>query len=154
MIDRAKQLVPECEFGVSDGTTLSGIADGSVDLVVTFTVFQHIPDRGVIQRYVTEIGRVLKPGGTAFIQWNATREPPLPAARRRLARLVRRTWNGDGSLATDAPEFQGTQVPKGTMRSWIQDAGLSVAAEAGGDTLWAQLWAVKEPAGQRPQSDN
>lgn len=140
MVERATALVPECEFRVSDGATLAEFGDDSVDLVVTFTVFQHIPDREIIRGYVREIGRVLKPGGTAFIQWNGSQPSLMPGRTRLLTRFV---LGRRDARATDVPEFQGTCVPKRVMQSWIREAGLSVVAEAGGDTLWAQFWATK-----------
>jgi SAM-dependent methyltransferase len=48
---------------LGSGRSLEGIADGSLDLVVSFQVFQHIPDRDVIADYVHESFRVLRPGG-------------------------------------------------------------------------------------------
>ena len=52
---------------LTDGT-LSEFADASLDLVYSFIVFQHIPDRAPIRRYVEEAARVLKPDGLLRFQ--------------------------------------------------------------------------------------
>jgi ubiquinone/menaquinone biosynthesis C-methylase UbiE len=50
----------------NDGLTLTGVADGSVDLVWAFDTFVQI-DRATIESYLGEIRRVLKPGGRAVL---------------------------------------------------------------------------------------
>jgi ubiquinone/menaquinone biosynthesis C-methylase UbiE len=46
------------------------VADSSVDYVFSVIVFQHIYYRKVIQRYLRETRRVLKPGGLVRVQTN------------------------------------------------------------------------------------
>src|SRR5438309_3359853 len=72
MLDRARLLVdePNVEFLLGDGVSLGGVPTASADLVLSFTVFQHIPRVSVIRDYLTEAGRVLKPGGVLVFQWN------------------------------------------------------------------------------------
>ena len=62
---RQARSVPDdrIAFHTGDGMTLQPVADATVDLVVSFTVFQHIPDPVVIESYLAEAGRVLRPGG-------------------------------------------------------------------------------------------
>jgi SAM-dependent methyltransferase len=52
---------------LGDGRSLAGLADAHFDLVVSFQVFQHIPDREVIADYVREAFRVLRPRGFAKV---------------------------------------------------------------------------------------
>jgi SAM-dependent methyltransferase len=54
------------EYHVNDGSSLSFLADGSVDVVWSFDVFVHVSPVET-ERYVAEIGRVLRPGGRAVI---------------------------------------------------------------------------------------
>src|SRR5690606_5197313 len=67
--------------------------DGTFDLVFSTLTLQHLPPR-VALRYVTEFGRVLRPGGLALFQ--AASRPYRDPARRRhpllgpAARLVTR----------------------------------------------------------------
>jgi SAM-dependent methyltransferase len=54
------------EYLLSPGTDLPGVADGSVDAVWSFDVFVHIAPRDQAA-YLTEIARVLAPGGVAVV---------------------------------------------------------------------------------------
>lgn len=51
------------EYRELDGNTLIGIDDNSVDTVFEYIVFQHIGSLDVIESYIKEVSRVLKPGG-------------------------------------------------------------------------------------------
>ena len=54
------------ECVLSDGASLPGVADGSVDAVWSFDVFVHIRPRDQAA-YLAEVARVLRPGGIAAI---------------------------------------------------------------------------------------
>ena len=85
--------VPNAEVHLNDGCSLAMVADGSVDWVYSHLTFQHITLSEVVEAYLAEIARVLRPGGYCRIQcW---REAPLPwlqraknAGRRLLGREV------------------------------------------------------------------
>ena len=53
-------------FVINDGKTLEGVKDASVDFIWSFDTFVHI-EKYVINSYMREIFRVLKPGGRAVI---------------------------------------------------------------------------------------
>ena len=53
-------------YFVNDGKSLTGVRDGSQDLVFSFDSFVHM-HANVTEEYVKEIYRVLKPGGYGFI---------------------------------------------------------------------------------------
>lgn len=55
--------IPRAEFRAVSGGDLSGVATASVDFVVSFAVFQHVPDKAAIFNYFAETSRVLRPGG-------------------------------------------------------------------------------------------
>lgn len=55
-----------CEFHVNDGTSLPMVEDASADLVFSWDSLVHVGHE-VMQAYVREIARMLKPGGYAFI---------------------------------------------------------------------------------------
>jgi SAM-dependent methyltransferase len=70
MIGKSKEYAadaPNVKTALTDGT-FSRIPDASLDFVFSFIVFQHIPDRAPIRRYVEEAARVLKPGGVFRFQ--------------------------------------------------------------------------------------
>jgi SAM-dependent methyltransferase len=63
---------PNVRLERTDGD-LSGVADGSLDLVYSHIVFQHVPARAAISRYFAEASRVLKPGGVFRFQLDGRR---------------------------------------------------------------------------------
>lgn len=56
------------EIVKNNGEGLDGIPSNSIDLVVSFDVFQHIPTLDTQEAYLRETARVLKPGGKFVIQ--------------------------------------------------------------------------------------
>lgn len=65
MIEKSKAFcleTPNVRTAVTDGMLLD-FPDSSLDFVFSFIVFQHIPAREPIRRYVEEAARVLRPGG-------------------------------------------------------------------------------------------
>ena len=144
MLRQARELVPDerVDFRLTDGASLPGVADASVDLVLTFTVFQHIPSVDVIRSYVREAGRVLKPGGVFVVQWNGTRG----STRWRLKRAfmdVRQRLGGGDRYGRDAPQFLGSRIEVDAMRGLLREAGLELAATSGEGTLFTWGWARK-----------
>jgi SAM-dependent methyltransferase len=70
MIEKSKAYTadtPNVRTALTSGT-FAYLADASLDFVFSFIVFQHIPDRTPIRRYVVEAARVLKPGGVFRFQ--------------------------------------------------------------------------------------
>jgi SAM-dependent methyltransferase/drug/metabolite transporter (DMT)-like permease len=70
MIEKSKEYAadaPNVKTALTDGS-LAHFANESLDFVFSFIVFQHIPDRTPIRRYVEEAARVLKPGGVFRFQ--------------------------------------------------------------------------------------
>jgi len=51
-------------FHQSHGDSLAGMPSSVADVAVAYCVFQHLPSLAVLARYVTEMRRVVKPGGT------------------------------------------------------------------------------------------
>jgi SAM-dependent methyltransferase len=70
---QATQGFPNVRIFNNNGTDLKVVADHwwnrlgmgrvEVDFAFSFMVFQHIPSRDVIENYVREVGRLLRPGG-------------------------------------------------------------------------------------------
>ncbi|MEZ5987972.1 MAG: class I SAM-dependent methyltransferase [Planctomycetota bacterium] len=55
------------DFVETDGFTLAGLGDASVDLVYSLVTFQHLGP-SVVAAYVAEARRVLRPGGSLLFQ--------------------------------------------------------------------------------------
>ncbi len=115
---------------LGSGRDLSGLPDGAFDLAFSHLVFQHIADGSAITSYLNELARTLRPGGVAVLQFDtrpssaaatalhALPDPLLPRLRRRGARRHR--------------------IPPPRLRSWVADAGLTLAAER--DPGTAEHW--------------
>jgi SAM-dependent methyltransferase len=118
MVARARELNadrPACRFEVNDSTALTGLGDGEFDLVLSLITLQHVSEPAAVRAYLSELGRVLAPGGLLAVQL------PLRVPRRvrwhpgrvahALARLAGRTparlapWAMHlGGLSQDAAE--------------------------------------------------
>jgi SAM-dependent methyltransferase len=108
-------------------------------MVVSFTVFQHIPQVAVIESYLVEAVRVLRPGGLFVFQWNST-----PGERRWMAR---RSWLwllhrvGLRTNVMHAPQFLGSRLDVSRVRPVLDGAGMDLEATSGEGTLWTWAWA-------------
>ncbi len=75
MIDRAREMNadrPSCEWVVNHAPDLGAFGDREFDLVVSFIVLQHVPDRAVISSYLRDMARILAPGGAMVVQMPAS----------------------------------------------------------------------------------
>jgi SAM-dependent methyltransferase len=119
----ASYQIPNATFRAVSGADLSGIPTGSVDFVLSFAVFQHVPDKAAIFNYFAETARVLRHGGFFRLHmkglWSATLgRLALEAGFSNNARLVKAhltrvpfarlryldTWQGCSILPAEAVE--------------------------------------------------
>ena len=145
MVRQAESLVHHegVSFQVGNGEDLRPLRDATADFVLTFTVFQHMPDLGLIEGYVSEAARILKPGGVLAAQWN---KPPAPVEVESARRIV--AAGPPRSLARKAgPEDRsrvpGRRVPVARIRGMCERSGLEVVAVRGEGTLFAWVWSRK-----------
>ena len=145
MVAKARASVPDerIDFRLGDGATLPGVADGTADLVFSYTVFQHIPDPRIIDAYLREAARVLRPGGVLVFQWNN-----IPWAwgwriRAVVLTFLQRTGLRPETHGRHAPAFLGSRIPRRRIERVLDRAGLEVVAVHGQGTLWAWMWARK-----------
>ena len=145
MVERAAELVddPAITFVLGDGSTLTGVDDASADLVLTFTVFQHIPSVPVIEGYLRETGRVLRPGGVVVMQWNNTPGARRWALKRWWLGLLQKSRIRPERYQRHAPEFLGSRVPLDRMRAALDAAGMDLAGTRNDGTLYTWAWARK-----------
>lgn len=126
--------LPNVRFHECSGRDLSPLPDEACDLVFSYIVFQHIPSRAVIENYVREAARVLRPRGVFKFQVNGDQSPEY-------ANHVPDTWHGK--------TFSVAEV-----REMLDRAGLSLLAAEGAGTQYFVLTARKahdDPtAGPRP----
>lgn len=71
---RKNYSLPNMVFVKNDGTDLPGIPDNSVDFVFTFGTFVHL-DRDLIEAYLANLRRVVKPGANLVIQYSDRTKP-------------------------------------------------------------------------------
>lgn len=133
MVDRARAATPQpnVEFRVVSGDRLDGVADESADAVVCYLVLQHLPSREVVTAYLAEFGRVLAPGGQAFVQLPVLDHGLRPRAWRTVrSAVVPLTSRGP----TTRREFRGTRLTRGELDAALERAGLrAVATNVGPD---------------------
>jgi len=66
MVALARQALrefPGASIHQNSGVDLSMFEEGAFDFAFSSIVFQHIPSKGVIENYLREVWRVLRPGG-------------------------------------------------------------------------------------------
>jgi SAM-dependent methyltransferase len=97
------------------GAGLELFPDDHFDFVYSYAVFQHIPSRDVVFRYLAEAHRVLKPGGVLRCQLNG-----LPPHARQYD-----TWSG-------------VRVTPGEIAQFARESGFQLLAL---DPVWTQyMW--------------
>lgn len=145
MVERARATVDleNVRFEVGDGASLGCVADTTADLVVSFTVFQHIPDLAVIERYIGEAGRVLRSGGVFAFQWNNTPGSRRWQIRRALLSALQRSGLRPEKHRRHAPQFLGSRVPLSRIRRALGAAGLELAGTHNEGELFTWAWARK-----------
>ena len=145
MVARARELVTadNVDFVLGDGTSLRSIGDGEADLVLSFTVFQHIPQVSVIEDYIVDAGRILRPGGVLVFQWNNEAGTIWWRARRVLLGLLQRSGLKREPHMRNDPSFLGSRVPLSRIEAALARGGLTLQRTSGLGTLFAWAWARK-----------
>ncbi len=132
MLDKAREIVPDpaCRFVQVTGTDLAAVETGSVDLVYSCRVLQHMPP-ALAHGYVREFWRVARPGAVVVFQMPT--QPSASVAGRVLsalpvpvARVLRRGM-----------EMHGTPEPE--VRRLVDSLGARVVA-ADPDTSAGSRW--------------
>jgi ubiquinone/menaquinone biosynthesis C-methylase UbiE len=121
MLARAAEAVTAAnvDFRHVSGERLDGVEDTSADAAVCYLVLQHLPSRRLAQAYVRELGRVLRPGGEAFVQLPVLNGGLAPRLWRALRTPVARL---------SQPELRGVRLTHRELDRAVADAELIVAA--------------------------
>ena len=144
MLRQAAELVTDdaIELRLTDGASLPELEDRSVDFVLTFTVFQHIPDVEVVKTYIREAGRVLAPGGVFAFQWNNTPGARRWQVKRAVKSLTSRLGRGD-RYGRDVPEFLGSRIELDVIDDALAAAGLRRVGLQEPGQLFTWAWAQR-----------
>lgn len=129
-----------------DGTSLHPLPDASVDLVMSITVLQHIPDIAVTEGYIRETARVLKPGGFAVVQWNGSAGSAAGwALKRQWLAVTAKLGRRGEKYGREAPEFFGSRIPRPRFLAMVEAAGLLNRGTTGDGTIDSWIW-MQKPA--------
>lgn len=145
MVSRARSLIQSerVTFEIGDGQSLQPIASGTADLVLSFTVFQHIPKVSVIEGYIQDVGRVLKPGGLFVFQWNNTPGSIRWAIRRQALATAQRMGFGGERYGRNEPAFLGSRVSLRRIRRALRRGGMDLRRTRRLGELFAFAWAIR-----------
>lgn len=125
MLALARKHNPRCKFHLSAAPDLGFFPDDHFDLVYSFLVLQHLPDRAMITQYVREFMRIVRPGGLVAFQvpdglsmrWRV--QP-----RRRAYRLLRSLGIGHEWLQSrNLLPMRLTSIPEKLVRSAVTGSG-------------------------------
>jgi SAM-dependent methyltransferase len=148
MLGRAKQLnahLGNVTWLLGDGVSLAPVADASVDAIVSFVVFQHIPDPAITLGYVRDMGRVLRPGGWSAFQVSDDPGVHLRAwqrrgLRNRLATLAGRAPRGQRDAA-----WLGSAIDLEQLAATADEAGMDVERMDGKGTQFCLVMLRRRP---------
>jgi ubiquinone/menaquinone biosynthesis C-methylase UbiE len=120
---------PNCRFVVNDAPDLGQFETASFDFVYSSLVLQHMPSAEMVEAYVSEFLRVLRPGGLAVFQTLSH----IPFAlrlqpRRRVYAFLRGLGLSEQLLMMrmKLTPARGLAVPESQMRSFVERHGGTV----------------------------
>lgn len=150
MIDLARRhhgALHNIDWIVGDGASLRPIADASVDGCLSHVVFQHIPDPRITLGYVSEMGRVLKPGGWAAFQISndARVHRRRRGVRSQLARFAGAA--GRAPRGRDDPAWLGSAVDLDELRETARRSSLELERVLGERTQFCLVRARRMRSG-------
>jgi len=120
MVREGERRLKDCvniEFIAGDGRTYP-VADSSIDFVFSYIVFQHMPNKKVVEENFKNIKRVLKNGGIAKIQVRG-----LPTSKM--------NW------------FYGPSFTEKEITKMINSIGLELLKTEGGNQRYFWIWLQK-----------
>ena len=140
------------QYHVNDGTSLAMVPDGSVDFVFSFDSLVHA-EADVLEAYVGQLTRKLKPTGAGFIHHsNAGAYSGRLALHRKASRvLVNRAGHFLRNRLIINPAWRAEDVTAARFAGWCDRAGIPCAGQELVNWLnWACLidcFSVFAPAG-------
>jgi SAM-dependent methyltransferase len=112
--------IPNVHLYVNSGADLAVLPDVPFHFAFSFIVFQHIPDREVVESYIRDVHRVLAPGGLFKFQVEGG---PLP----------------DAPLDT----WRGVSFTEEQLRAIAVRCGFELRYTEGAGTQYFWLWMFK-----------
>lgn len=133
MVRRAREYCadrPNVELHRTDGS-LGFLEAGSFDFVFSHIVFQHVPRKAYVERYLREAHRLLKPGGILRVQVDGR-------SRQFFRRFIADSWSGVVFSERD-------------LKRRLERAGLRVTEVRGAGTQYLRATAEKPTAIPSPR---
>ena len=135
-IDVAERCVEACRerFGTSDhmtfvlndGLSLDAVDDDAVELAVSLDSLVHV-EADVMQSYIEQLGRKLRPGGVAFLHHSNLGEYAYYQRLRKLRGATRVGW-ATGVVERNL-QWRAFSVSAETVRGFAADAGLGCVSQ-------------------------
>jgi SAM-dependent methyltransferase len=123
---RAVTSAANVEFRSVSGERLDAVPDASADVAVCYLVLQHLPSRRVVESYLRELGRALRPGGEAFVQLPVLESGLRPRLWRLLRSLAVPVVERLSRNPVRASAFRGFRLAPEELERALQAAGLRV----------------------------
>jgi SAM-dependent methyltransferase len=136
MLERARELNPtldNVDWVLGDGVSLSGVEDGSTDACISVVTLQHLPESELALGYVREVGRVLRPGGWAALQFS---NDPAYHKRRLWPRTALRALVRRGPRGSRDRAWLGSALDLDDLRAAAREGGLTLEELTGVGTLF------------------
>lgn len=152
MVEQAREKVKKVEFHANARPDLSLFGKEQFDFVLSIITLQHMPPE-VMTSYLREFGRVLRPGGVAWLQIPEKPKKPVSIVRARThARralfnlpLVKKGW----SLLRGALPMEMYGLPRKSVKAVCAVAGLqlvnTVSDDAAGDDWLSNHYVLRKP---------
>lgn len=148
MVNRCREALVDLDnvtVRLGSGRDLSGIPDGTADVVYSFIVFQHIPDPDITCQYIRDMGRVLRPGGWAVFQVSEDHEVHRRErwawSERWPTRLRRLIGRAPRDLL--APQWLGSALRREELLGALALGGLDLDGSVGDGTQFCLVHARK-----------
>ena len=136
MIEQARTALaafPNAHLYRNNGTDLSVVPDIPFDFAFSVIVFQHIPSQSIVENYIREVHRLLRPGGLFKFQVNGI------AHRGRLGRILPARLR----RATPANTWLGAPVSEEEALRMAERSGFECRYRLGAGTQDFWLWFFK-----------
>jgi SAM-dependent methyltransferase len=136
MVDAARARVgatPGVDFRVAHAADLRGIGPGEADTVLALGVLVHLPTVELVEDAIAELGRVLRPGGTALFD---VRSAPAP--------LMLPGENALPAYVADHPLWRGAVLNLETLAAIAQEEQLVIERIVGSEGARSVVLASRE----------
>jgi len=149
MVERARLALaafPNTHVYQNNGMDLSVVPELPFDFAFSTIVFQHIPSLAIIESYLREVSRLLRPGALfkAEVRGGSVAPPRNPL--RKVARQVRLLLQDRGS-GLAAKMWVGVSVSPEAAARMAEQTGFDLRYQVGANEQSYWLWLFKRQAG-------